>query len=225
MLYFANPTSNNRTHEAMKNGDLGFIDTPGQGFRHVREPGVKWCADNGCFNDARFDEQRWWKFLQDNAYAVADCAFATAPDVLGDHLATIERSAKWLPKIRSLGYPAAFVAQDGATPETLPWDDFDVLFIGGTNKFKLGDGAIALMRAAKERGMWVHVGRVNSRSRYLKFASLKHKTTNGEVVDLADSCDGTYLIYGPDVNLPKLLSWINEHKTRDGLFPVEDLKW
>lgn len=23
----------------------------------------------------------------------------------------------------------------------------------------------------------------------------------------ADSCDGTFLIYGPDVNLPRLLSW------------------
>lgn len=214
MLYFANPTANPVAHEAMKSGVLGFIDTPGQGYRHVREPGVRWCADNGCFNDARFDQERWWQFLVDNAHAVADCVFATAPDVMGDHEATMERCKPWLPKIRELGYPVAFVAQDGATPDNIPWDDFDVLFIGGTDDFKLGPAARALIKAAKKRDVWVHCGRINSRRRYMLFASLG-----------VDSCDGTYLVFGPDVNLPRLLSWIDEWKNNQELFEMKDLDW
>lgn len=212
MLYFANPTSNPVAHEAMRNGTLGFIDTPGQGRRDVKVPGVKWCADNGCFNDARFDEERWWKFLEDNRHAVSDCIFATAPDVMGDHEATIRRSRPWFAKIRGLGYPVAFVAQDGANPTNIPWGEFDVLFVGGTTGFKLGETARQIILEAKRRGIWVHVGRVNSRKRYLAFASSMYGEGG------CDSCDGTYLVFGPDINLPKLLSWVNEHKSSIDLF-------
>lgn len=199
MIYFANPTKNPETHAAMAAGKLGFIDTPGQGYRRVRTDQVTWCADNGCFNDKKFSEDRWWKFLQDQAHAAESCTFATAPDVVGDHEATLKRSLPWLPRIQALGYPVAFVAQDGAGPETLPWDEFDVLFIGGTTQFKLGATARALVKHAKERDMWVHMGRVNSRRRYVY----------AELIG-CDSADGTYLKWGPDINLPKLLGWVDE---------------
>lgn len=212
MMYFANPTANPATHEMMRKGILGFIDTPGQGYRHVRQPGMRWCADNGCFNDKRFSEDRWWKFLEDNAHASEDCVFATAPDVVGDHHATLKRSRLWLEKIRSLGYPVAFVAQDGSTPENMPWGEFDVLFIGGTNDFKLGEAARKVIRAGQERSLWVHVGRVNSKRRYSLFASLG-----------CDSCDGTYLTFGPDINLPKLLSWIEDSSATPELFDMKEL--
>src|SRR5690242_10191187 len=106
----------------MQAGDLGYIDTPAQGNK--RPAGVTWCADNGAFSD-KFDEGKWWRFLTANAYAAADCLFAVAPDVVGDAVATIERSLPWLPKIRALGYPAAFVAQDGQESLPVPWDEFD----------------------------------------------------------------------------------------------------
>jgi len=106
----------------------------------------------------------------------------------------------------ALGYPAAFVVQDGATIDTVPWDTFDVLFVGGSTEFKLGAQARALIWHAKSRGMWVHCGRVNSNKRYRLMAALG-----------VDSADGTYLKHGLDTNLPKLLGWL------DGLLAYPEL--
>jgi hypothetical protein len=179
---------------AMHRGELGYIDTPAQGNK--RPHGVTFCLDNGAFSD-RFDEDKWWRFLTTNAHAADTCAFAVAPDVVGDAQATLDRSTPWLPKIRELGYPAAFAAQDGIQETAIPWDDFDALFIGGTDNFKLGTHARTLTTQAKTRGKWVHMGRVNSQRRFM------YATAIG-----CDSVDGTYLTFGPDTNLPKLLAWL-----------------
>jgi hypothetical protein len=81
----------------------------------------------------------------------------------------------------------------------VPWDEFDVLFLGGSTEWKLGEAAAALTAEAKSRGKHVHMGRVNSRKRYRYARSIG-----------CDSVDGTYLVFGPTVNLPKLLSWLEE---------------
>lgn len=99
MIYFANPVTGSRPHMQAKT--FGYIDTPLQGNK--RPPGVMWCADNGCFNDQRFTIERWWKWLQKNADDIDLCYFATAPDVVGDHEATLERSRH--------NDPAKFAAQ------------------------------------------------------------------------------------------------------------------
>lgn len=200
----------------MHDGRLGFIDTPHQGNR--RTENVLWCADNGCFSE-RFEEGHWLRFLERNAHAAASCAFATAPDVVGDAAATLERSLPWLPKIRALGYKVAYVLQNGATIDSIPWDQIDAVFVGGDDAFKIGpfglnlDGTpkgevpcAPLVKEAQRRGLWVHVGRVNSRMRY-RFA----RNVLG-----ADSVDGTYLAFGPSKNLPKLLSWIDEANLEAG---------
>lgn len=199
MIYFAPPHKSAIPH--MVAGDLGWIDTPDQCNQGSRPNGVIWIADNGCFGKKVFDQNRWFAWLQRHTDA-EHCVFATAPDVVGDHQATLARSAPWLPKIRSLGYPAAFVAQDGATPGTMPWTDFDALFIGGTDNFKMSDTAIAIANEAKQRNMWVHVGRVNSRKRFLRFTAI------------ADSADGTFILFGPRIRLPELLGWVREHQNR-----------
>ena len=199
MLYLANPCGSDAVIAHMTAGDIGYIDTPAQGNK--RPPGVTWCADNGAYSD-NFNEAKWWRFLTANSYAAADCLFAVAPDVVGDAAATLERSLPWLPKIRALGYPAAFVAQDGIRETVIPWDEFDCLFIGGTDDFKLGPEARDLCHEAKRRGKWVHVGRVNSGKRFA------YAETSYEFGGMgADSADGTYLRFGPRVNLPKLLGW------------------
>jgi hypothetical protein len=185
----------------MVSGDLGWIDTPDQCNQGGRPAGVVWIADNGCFGKKVFDQDRWFTWLQ-NHPDIENCMFATAPDVVGDHAATLIQSAPWLPKIRALGYPAAFVAQDGATPDTMPWASFDALFIGGTDDFKMSQTAQDIAAAAKRRGMWVHVGRVNSRQRYLRFSAI------------ADSADGTFILFGPRIRLPELLGWVQEYRNR-----------
>ena len=177
----------------MRDGLLGFIDTPLQG--NARPADVEWCADNGCFS-AKWDAAKWWTWLQANAdRRSSSCAFAVAPDVVADHEATMARSLPWLPRIGALGYPVAFVLQDGA--RDLPWDDFDVLFIGGSTAYKLGPEARAFTAEAKARGKQVHMGRVNS------FRRIEYAAWIG-----CDSADGTYLTFGPDANLPKLLTWL-----------------
>lgn len=207
MLYFANPTLNPEVHQLMASGVLGYIDTPRQGQYRALCAGAVWCADNGCFGK-RFNEAFWWAWLMQRAAEdIGSCAFATAPDVVGDAAATLERARPWLPKIRELGYRVAFVAQDGQEDLPVPWDEFDVLFIGGTTAWKLGPAARALAAQAKQRGMWVHGGRCNSLKRFRYMEAIG-----------CDSADGTYLIFGPTVNLPKLLGWVSDLRDRPALF-------
>lgn len=206
MLYFANPTSQ-RAIDAMLEGRIGFIDTPAQG--NNRPVGVQWCADNGCFSD-RWDEEKWWKFLVRNSASLDGCRFATAPDVVGDAAATAEKSTPWLAPIRGLGYPVAWVAQDGQECLPLPWGEFDALFIGGTTEWKLGSCARNLVHEAKRRKKWVHMGRVNSQKRfeYARFIG-------------CDSADGTFLTFAPEENLDRLLSWIDA--AEQGLLDLPEL--
>lgn len=204
MLYFANPCGD-AVITAMQAGMIGYIDTPAQGNKRP-DDGVAWCADNGCYSD-KWDEAKWWQFLTDNAHAANTCLFAVAPDVVGDAFATTVRFRKWGHRIRALGYPVAYVAQDGleklrgrtvdgGLTFPVPWGSIDCLFIGGSTEWKLGEAAREIVAEAKRRGKWVHMGRVNSERRY------EYARAIG-----CDSVDGTYLTFGPDVNLPKLLAW------------------
>lgn len=198
MLYLANPCGD-RVVDAMRSGQLGLIDSPLQqkptmvGKAH--DAGVPWCADNGAYS-SRFNETRWWAFLVANAHRASTCLFAVAPDVVGDASATLARSTPWLPRIRGLGYPVALVAQDGQEDLPVPWDDIDALFIGGSTEWKLGPHAARLAAEAKARGLWVHMGRVNSGKRWRYAHSIG-----------CDSVDGTFLTFAPQTNLDRLLRW------------------
>lgn len=181
----------------MHNEVLGFIDTPAQ--RRIRPEGVIWCADNGCFGKGYPGDEKWLAWLKKHSKDASRCLFATAPDVVGDAVATLARSRPFLPLIREMGYPAALVAQDGLEDLEVPWDEFDALFIGGSTDWKLGEAVVELVREAKRRGKYVHMGRVNSRKRFRIAEAMG-----------CDSVDGTYLTFGPAINLPKLMSWIEE---------------
>ncbi|WP_213451208.1 hypothetical protein [Rhizomonospora bruguierae] len=181
----------------MRAGRLGMIATPASGNRV--EAGVAWIADNGAYTGRFPGVDRYLTWLTARAVHHGQCAFATAPDVLGDAAATWARSRPVLPRIRALGYPAALVAQDGLEHLSIDWNLFDGLFLGGSTAWKLGPAAAQLATHARSLGLHVHVGRVNSLRR------LRHAASIG-----AHSADGTYLAYGPNRNLPRLLSWL-EH--------------
>jgi len=205
--YFANP-STPTVREAMITGLLGTIITPAQGNR--LPDGTAWCADNGVFGGKYPGDGPYLAWLADRAHRAADCAFAVAPDVVGDAAATLVRSAPMLAPIRALGYRVALVAQNGLEDLDVPWDAFDVLFIGGDTDWKLGLAARRLVSAAKARGKQVHMGRVNSLQR-LRYA---------EAIG-CDSADGTYLAFGPDVNLPSVLAWLRAVNNQGALFNME----
>lgn len=169
--------------------DLGAIITPAQGNIIPR---TRTMIDNGCFTQPdRFDVVKYRALCQKHS----DAKFATVPDVVGDWDATL---TKWeLFDKDDWPCPLALVIQDGATGATVPWGDTEAIFIGGSTEWKLGADAALISREAKERGLWVHMGRVNS-CRRLQYADFIG----------CDSADGTYLIFGPDINLPKLVRWL-----------------
>lgn len=230
MLYIANPCGSEAVTAAMLSGTLGYIDTPAQGNK--RPDGVTWCADNGAFSD-KFDEGKWWRFLVANAHRADSCVFAVAPDVVGDAQATLDRSLPWLPKIRALGYPAAFVAQNGATIDALPWDEFDCLFIGGCVECLEHGPRVDALRTGRgsHQRFWcdvcsaqIYEWKLSAPPRVLAAEAkrLGKWVHVGRVNSArrfrysaapypygigADSADGTYLTAGPDVNLPKVLAW------------------
>ncbi len=227
MIFLGNPCSEPAVTVAMLDRRIGLIETPKQGndTTALRDAGVIWCADNGAFGKGFPGEDAWFSWLRGRAEHADTCLFAVAPDVVGDAAATLERSLPWLPRIRTLGYKAAFVGQNGAALASVPWGELDVLFLGGSleclscayvwpsdrkperrqkcphcqrlmTEWKLGAVARALAREAKARGKWLHMGRVSSQKRYAYARAIG-----------CDSCDGTYLTFGPRVNLPDVLAW------------------
>ena len=188
----------------MRDGLLGAIATPAQGNRIDGMPA--WAADNGCFGSGFPGDVEFLAWLA-RMPSPGTCWLAVAPDVVGDAAATLKRSAPFLPVIRGLGYPVAFAAQDGLEDLPVPWDEFDVLFLGGSTKWKLGAAARALTAEARVKGKGVHMGRVNSLRRY-RYAEAIGCT----------SVDGTYLVFGPDENLPKLLGCSRDVRDQLSLF-------
>lgn len=189
MLYLAT-ASTSPVRDAMRAGLLGQMTTPLSGNQLV--PGARWALDNGCFSN-RWSERRWLRMLERHA-ETPDCLFAVVPDVVADAAATDDLWARWAPIVREHGYRPAYVLQNGC--RRVP-KDADAVFTGGTTEWKLGGDARRLVEGAKATGKWCHMGRVNSLRR-LRLAAQ----------DGYDSVDGTFLAYGPDKNLPRLLAYL-----------------
>ena len=91
------------------------------------------------------------------------CLFIAIPDVVGDHTATLSRWHRYRAELRACR-PRSFARTD-ALPSSVPWDECDAVFIGGTTSYKLSPTAEAICLEAKARGKWIHMGRVNSHTR------------------------------------------------------------
>ncbi len=176
--------------------DLGLILTPMMGNAPDLTQ-VQWAADTGCYSQPeKYNDQRYLDFLDKRPRET--CLFATAPDVVPDAEATWAKSRPMLWQIRELGFPAALVAQNGIEHMNVQWNSFDALFIGGTTEWKLGPVAFDIGIEARRRGKHLHWGRVNSLKRLWK-ARKAH----------ANSADGTYIAFAPDILLPRVCRWLN----------------
>lgn len=195
MIYLSG-TTNDVIEPALIDAGIGLMIQPGSGYAGRVDRYDAWAADNGCFSKGDlFNEPQWIRWL---AGLPTGALFAVAPDVLCDATATWERSSPWFDQIRALGFPAAWVAQNGAENAMIDWAAFDAVFIGGDTDWKLSEAAYRICAEGRERGKWIHVGRVNTVSRLRTLAT----------VDTVNSVDGTYLRWGPDINLPKLTRWL-----------------
>lgn len=164
--------------------------------------GLPWAADNDCFQGL---DTRAYRAMLDKI-AVQDTTrllFVTVPDVVADCAQTGALFTEWLPVLQDRGLPPALVAQDGLTEDAVPWGDVRALFIGGSTAWKLGTDAAHLVRAAKVRGVWVHVGRVNSLTRLTYIDGLG-----------VDSFDGTQFSRYPDTYIPHYLGRLPYHQER-----------
>jgi hypothetical protein len=141
--------------------------------------------------------------LAGGSKACPDCG--AEAQLRGDRDKTFDLFGRWYLELALRGLPVALVAQDGLTPDDLPPAFFrehpmlKAIFIGGSTEYKLSRTAGQVMRHCRLMGLWVHVGRVNSRVRMHHVKAWR-----------ADSCDGTAPVFAPDIVLPKLLRYAVE---------------
>lgn len=173
--------------------EWGAIVTPARWSYKPLHEEREWVGDNGCFSD-RWNVGEWLTFLDRVAKFRHHCRFIVAPDVVGNATKTLDRWHRYRDVLLDYGTPVAFVCQDGQAPSEIP--ECDAIFIGGTTAWKMSPGAISCIREGQRRGIWVHVGRVNSQKRFRYF-----------LIHGADSYDGTSFCFGPDINGPKIQRW------------------
>lgn len=182
---------------------LGRLTQPrcGNDIAEIANCGMSWGGDNNALQGVDPDGllDMW------DAIAAQDLThfkFAAAPDAVmmtpdgprGDWQGTLWLWRCWKPALLRRKLPAAIVAQDGATIASVPWDEIQALFIGGSTAWKLSLSAALLIRAAAARGKWVHVGRINSMQRLAHFDQLP-----------VDSFDGGQFSMFPETYIPKYL--------------------
>lgn len=181
---------------------LGVLRTPrcGNSIATITASGLPWACDNDCFQ--RLDRYRYIRMLK-VAAKQPRLLWVTAPDVVGNAAATLDRFALWLPVLRYYQVPVAFVAQDGQEHLPVPWSDIHCLFIGGSTEWKMSEHAEQLILEAAQRGKWVHIGRVNTLRRMWWFSSLP-----------VDSFDGTTFSRWPDRYIPWMLRRLSARQHR-----------
>lgn len=144
----------------------GLLTSPRD--RALPDPTLKtpWAIDNFAFVGFNADAFRKTLYRMKN---MTGCVFVVAPDVPMNAIETSRQFDQWRYEIADLGYPVAYAAQDGIEHTEIPWSDFSALFIGGSTVWKMSSEVIRLIREAKDRGKYTHIGRVNSLRR-LKYA-------------------------------------------------------
>jgi hypothetical protein len=190
-----------KTVSRIQDPRLGVLLRPGNG----NLPGARpWAVDNGAF--AGFDEPAFVALLE-RVHGAPGCLWVVAPDVVADAPATLALFDAWAPRIRALGFPLAFVAQDGLARAAVPWEGFDCLFLGGSTAYKLSGELMELALEAKQRGKLVHMGRVNT----LRRMTYAHMLG-------ADSIDGTSFSRFPDRWIPWALDGLERIERQPSLW-------
>ena len=154
--------------------NLGRLTQPrsGNSIEELANCGLLWGADNDAL--AGLDADRYLAMLDQIAqHDTSRLLFVTAPDAatmtpsgpVVSWEGTLWLWRSWRSALLRRNVPLAIVLQDGATAESVPWDDIAAVFLGGSTAYKESKTAIALVSEAKRRGRWRHVGRINTQRR------------------------------------------------------------
>lgn len=167
---------------------------------NILPPNRLWAADTGAYNDPfGVDFGAYLRWLEKHTDEERSrCLFACTLDVPKDWPNTLARGVPRLRHIRELGYPVAMIAQNGATADQIPWDGCDALFLG-PEPFKFSQAADQIVRVAKAKGKHVHNGKISGARRF-----------RAAYLQGCDSADGTYIAFGPEINIPKLQGWLDD---------------
>jgi hypothetical protein len=150
------------------------------------------------------------RMLDTHRARAADVRWVACPDVVGDWRATRARFGGWRAKIERAGYRVAYVIQDGQPPDEVPWDSIAAVFVGGTDRGKHSREAFLACGEAKERGLLVHVGRVNSVRRVRNFFGVMN------------SFDGLSYSKFARVKLPPVIQWLRYNAPEEARFNLLD---
>lgn len=136
---------------------FGWLVTPASGKRNVPDEWYLAC-DNGCFQREPCPIE-FPRFVEHYSQA----QWVVLPDVVGDAARTRETSLVWKDRLEGMGLarPWAYVLQDGFDVEVFP-DGMSAVFLGGTDDYKMSSEAKDALLWARDMGLHVHVGRVNS---------------------------------------------------------------
>jgi hypothetical protein len=168
----------------------------------IASAGQPWGADNDAL--AGVNPDAYLRMLNAIARAPRErLKFVAAPDavertpagIVGSWEGTLSLWRCWRPALAARGLPPAIVLQDGATPESVPWDELAAVFVGASTRWKLSRMAELLVRMARARGLWAHVGRVNTMPRLARVEAMG-----------ADSFDGSQFSRWPEKYLPGFLA-------------------
>ena len=140
------------------------------------------------------DAERRFLRMVDALSGLPGCLFVVCPDIVGDAGLTSLLFEEYAPLLWRHGLPPAYVLQEPGVEYDrwwIPWGSIGALFIGGaTTEFKLGPEVEAIVAEARQRDIWVHMGRVNSLRRLAYAASIG-----------CDSIDGTQWVRFRDTYL------------------------
>jgi hypothetical protein len=195
-LFISGATATIRRHLDRDRLGLLLVPDAGNSPQVALSLGLPWAADNAAFSGFRPNA---FCGLLARISGHPDCRFVACPDVVGNAGETLRLFQTWAPILRSLGLPVALVGQDGVERLDIPWQQMDALFIGGSTDWKLSPGAASIIREAKRRSLWVHMGRVNTRLRFRYAHRLE-----------CDSVDGSGFSRWPEQRIPIAIRWMAE---------------
>lgn len=206
-IYLTGVTNPAITAYAATEPRLGLIVTPRSGLVGQVQNYRAWAADNGAYaahiHGQPFPLGAWLRFLDK---LPPGALFVVVPDVVADHVATAEMWADHAHHVTDRGHRPAYVLQDGCTELDQVPGTAQAVFIGGTDAYKTSNAAGRVTWRAREAGLWVHMGRVNSEKRWLRALAMG-----------ADSADGTFLRFGSPAEMTHRLSrWLHAGQTKGG---------
>lgn len=189
-------------------GSVGVLISPSYGKKVPVDKWMPLVLDNGAFIAWRDQEpwnlSAWRSMLLWIRQTQVKPLWAAVPDVVADREQTIANWQKYSPFIKKLGWPTAFCVQDGMKPSDVP-DDADVIFIGGSDKWKYPVG-LPMFASCFPR---VHCARVNAPEMFE--ACERHG---------CESIDGTGWFRDPsmDDKVPALERFIEGHRNQTPSF-------